>query len=108
MKEGADPTRKISEDASENRLVRDDEQRLGVGLHLLYARLEARDEVKVRLAARISVSDFIHLAQLVRLWVVHLDFLSVRGRGYTWGCTMSKQCGWGYIWGYTSCTSKQA
>ena len=44
--------------------MRDDEQRLGVGLELVDERVEPREDVKVRLAARVPVGELVGLARL--------------------------------------------
>lgn len=45
------------------RLVGDDEQRLSLPLHLVRDRLEPRDQVDVRLAARVPVGELVGLAR---------------------------------------------
>ena len=63
----------VGVEEAEDALVRDDEERLAVALHLVDHRVEAVDHVEVRLAARVAVGELVVLAPLELLGVVLLD-----------------------------------
>mmetsp|Transcript_28842 Transcript_28842/g.99525 ORF Transcript_28842/g.99525 Transcript_28842/m.99525 type:complete len:488 (-) Transcript_28842:136-1599(-) len=58
------PAHQVRVDDAQSRLVRDDQQRLRVRLQLVHQRVQPRNQVEVRLAARVPVPELVALPQL--------------------------------------------